>query len=186
MCCSIFSILNGPEERAIRDREVGGKGLTYNALLRDGRHRDQRSYESHRSMKIHNISPNEATLDRWNTHRDEKWYEWRNDKSQILCFKGQVINATHSQPWCWTNQSAAPSLSLKINDNNNVFKKNRTFLKMTRCPKIVPLLISRLKSFNTKDLDTLVGPKVNKNREAKLISLQIWYLPRGQSKLLVG
>jgi len=48
-----LSILNGPEKRAFRGREVGGEGLTNNVLIHVGRPRisDHVGVEGHRSAK---------------------------------------------------------------------------------------------------------------------------------------
>jgi len=49
-----LSILNGPEEAAVNSREVGGKDLTYNALLREGKPRF--SNQIHRFAQKQNLN----------------------------------------------------------------------------------------------------------------------------------
>ena len=45
-----LSILNVPGEAAVQDQKVGGEGVTYNALLREGRPRIG-DHEPHRSAQ---------------------------------------------------------------------------------------------------------------------------------------
>jgi len=51
-------IYNGPGDAAIHDREVGGEGVTYNALLREARAGRKLAiiFEGHRSKQKHFLS----------------------------------------------------------------------------------------------------------------------------------
>jgi len=54
-----LSILNGPKREG---REVGGAGVTYNVLLREGRPKISIIWKGHRFAQIDYISTNKAII----------------------------------------------------------------------------------------------------------------------------